>query len=60
MAQGRQDNERRADLFAAQAMLKLGVDKQPILEFLGSMPGDTQHPEGAERVALVESVYKDR
>ena len=60
MAQGRQDNERRADLFAAEAMVKLGVDKQPILAFLGSMPGDMQHPEGAERVALVESVYKKR
>ncbi len=59
MAQGRQDNERKADLFAAEAMVKLGVDKQPILEFLGSMPGDMQHPEGAERVALVESIYKN-
>lgn len=60
MAQGRQDNERRADLFAAEAMVKLGVEKQPILEFLGSMPGDMQHPVGTERVALVESAYKDR
>ena len=60
MSQGRQDNERRADVFAAEAMVKLGVEKEPILEFLGSMPGDMQHPEGAERVALVENVFKSR
>ena len=58
MSEGRQQNEREADEFAAEALTELVHDKQPILDFLSSMPGDLHHPPGAERKQAVDRVFQ--
>lgn len=57
LSSGCLSNELAADQFAAEAMVELGLAKEPIMEFLGSLPGDSQHPVGVERAALVEKTY---
>jgi hypothetical protein len=59
MAEGRQQNEREADLFAAEAMTELGYDKQPMLEFLNSLPGDIHHPVGTQRAQAVDEIFQE-
>lgn len=57
---GRQANEFAADLFAARVLSDLGLPERPVVEFLASLPGDLQHPEGRLRARLVEESLASR
>ena len=56
---GRHENERRADEFAARVAARLGCQPLPILEFLLSIPGDAEHPDGLERAQLVRAAMAE-
>ena len=59
LGEGRRQNEREADLFAAEVAKKLNYQLEPILKFLESLPGDLQHPPGSERAELVKTLMSD-
>lgn len=56
--EGRKQNEREADIFAAEAIKKMGTDTKQVLEFLESLPEDRMHPAGTERAELVKAVLQ--
>lgn len=60
LAEGRKQNEREADEFAARAVKKMGYESGSILEFLNALPGDLQHPPGEERARAVEAAMLHR
>lgn len=53
LREGRHENERRADAFAAEVAARLGCDPEPILAFLLACEEDMQHPAGLERAEAV-------
>ncbi|MGE0492920.1 MAG: hypothetical protein AB7S38_27160 [Vulcanimicrobiota bacterium] len=53
LREGRHQNEREADAFAAGVLAQLGCDPAPALAFLGGLEADMQHPGGHEREQLV-------
>lgn len=55
--QGRLENERQADTFAARLLRSSDLDKKKVEQFLAATPGDLQHPEGGERANLVADVW---
>lgn len=58
LREGRHQNEREADRFAARVVAQLGCDPQPILNFLTSLNEDLQHPDGDERAAAVRAEFE--
>ena len=55
--EGRKQNEREADEFAARVVSQMDVDKEQVLTFLSAFPEDNLHPAGTERAALVDKAW---
>lgn len=53
LREGRHQNEREADAFAAGVLAQLDCEPAPVLAFLAGLEGDLQHPEGRQRERLV-------
>ncbi|HIB66733.1 MAG TPA: hypothetical protein EYO33_16865 [Phycisphaerales bacterium] len=55
--EGRKQNEREADEFAARVLSQMDIEKDQVLTFLSAFPEDNLHPAGSERAALVASAW---
>lgn len=56
--EGRRGMERAADAFAARVTSAMGCHLAPIAAYLASLPGDSEHPDGAERAAAVTAEFR--
>ena len=57
--EGRHQNERLADEFAARVAAKRGCAPLPILQFLLGIPEDAEHPAGKDRAGIVRQAMAE-
>ena len=55
--EGRKQNEREADEFAARVVSQMDIEKDHVLTFLRAFPEDNLHPAGTERASLVDKAW---
>lgn len=57
LGEGRRQNEREADSYAARLLTQLPVEQGAVMNFLSQLPGDLQHPDGKERAEALRSIW---